>query len=279
LLLLITKYFIGGAPFFYPLFQFTQSSLSCPIDNLGEDREGIARALSGALETIVYDALVRVRVPGKGPLIVAAYEEKNTAYERAEKVATAGFRTIILGQDEVETDETRTIVRRFLFGNSELEIEARTGDPMRIEYSRIGIIIRGTRIAKNTETETVKSRKFNAGRAILSSGLITTKSVKVTQQSTTELREGFIHLYSGNRHPLVFIESALLYDSLGPALQPTRAANFAFVLAELRRRCTTAVYDDRLVNKAGQSRLLGPKFDPERHLDIAVSLLLRSLHS
>jgi hypothetical protein len=249
------------------------------IDNLGEDREGIARALSGALGTTVYDALVRVRVPGKGPLVVAAYGEKNTASERAEKLAACGFRTIVLGQDEIETDETRTIVRKFLFDNSELEIEARTGDSVRIEYSRIDIIIRGTRIAKHMETETVKSRKFDAGRAILSSGLITTKSVKVTQQNTTELREGFIHLYPGNRHPLVFIESALLYDSLGPALQPTRAANFAFVLAELRRRCTGAIYDDRLVNKAGQSRLLGPKFDPERHLDIAVSLLFRSLHS
>jgi hypothetical protein len=32
--LLITKYFIGGAPFFYPLFQFTQSSLSCPNYNM-----------------------------------------------------------------------------------------------------------------------------------------------------------------------------------------------------------------------------------------------------
>lgn len=45
------------------------------IDNLGEDKEGIARALSGALETTVYDALVRVRVPGKGPLIVAVFSQ------------------------------------------------------------------------------------------------------------------------------------------------------------------------------------------------------------
>jgi hypothetical protein len=173
----------------------------------------------------------------------------------------------------------RTIVRKFLFGDSELKIETRTKDTVRIEYSLIDIIIRGTRIAKNTETETVKSRKFDAGRAILSGGLTPTKSVKIAQQSTTEVREGFIHLYSVNRHPLVFLESALLYDSLGHVLQPTRTANFAFVLAELRRKCTGAVYDDSLVSKAGQSRLLGPKFDPEKHLDIAVSLLLRSLRS
>jgi len=249
------------------------------IDNLGEDRESLARALSEALETTLYDARIRLGAPGKGPLIVAAYAGGNTARERAEKLGAAGFRTLVLGQDEVETDEMRTIVRKFLFGESELGIEARTGDHVTMEYALIDRIIRGSRIAKNTETETVKDRKFAVGRAILSGGLVPMKSVKTTQQKTTEVREGFIHLYSGNRSPLVFLESALLYDSLGPALQPTRSANFAGVLAELRRRCTGALYDDRLVSKAGQSRLLGPIFDPERHLDIAVSLLSRSLGS
>lgn len=247
------------------------------IDNLGEDREVLARALSVALGTTVYDALVRVRVPGKGPFIVAVYNEKNIAFERADKLGAAGFRSLVLGQDEVETDEMRTIVRRFLFSESELEIEARTGDPVRIKFALIDIIIRGTRIAHTTETETVKGRKFDAGRAVLSGGLMTTKSVKITQQSTTELREGFIQVYSGNRHPLVFLESALLYDSLGAAIQPTRAANFACVLAELKRRCPGAVYDDRLLTRAGQSQLLGPMFDPEKNLNLAVSLLLRSL--
>ena len=247
------------------------------IDDLGEDRDGIARALSEALGTIFYDALIRLRVPGKGPLIVAAYAEKNIALEKTEKLRAAGFRTLVLGQDEVETDGQSTIVRKFLFGDGELEIEARTGDAVRIEYDLIDTIIRGTRIVQTTETETVKEQKFAAGRAILTGGLMITKSVKVTQQSSTEVREGFIYLYPGNRRPLVFLESALLYDSLGPALQPTRAANFVFVLEELKRRCPGAVYDDRLLSKAGQARLLGPMFEPERHPDIAISLLSRSL--
>jgi hypothetical protein len=249
------------------------------IDNLGQDREGFARALSEILGTTIYNALVRLNVPGKGPLIVAAYREENIARERAEKLVAAGINTLILGQDEIETDKTRIIVRKFNFGNSELEIESRTGEHADIDYSLVDIMIRGTRIAQNTETETIKGRKFDAGRAILSGGLVITKSVKLTQQSTTELREGFIHVYSGKLHSLVFLESALLYESLGPSLKPTRAANFAFVLSELKRRCPSAVYDERLVSKAGQSQLLGPMFDPEKHLDIAVSILLKSLRS
>lgn len=247
------------------------------IDDLGEDREGIARALSEALGTGFYDALIRVRVPGEGPLIVAAYAEKNIALEKTEKLRGAGFRTLVLGQDEVETDGESTIVRRFLFGDGELEIEPRTGDTARVAYDLIDTIVRGTRIVQTTETEKVKEQKFAAGRAILTGGLMMTKSVTVNQERRTDVREGFVTLYPGKRRRLVFLESALLYDSLGPALRPTRAANFAFVLDELKRRCPGAAYDERLLSKAGQARLLGPMFEPERHLDIAVSLLSRSL--
>jgi hypothetical protein len=79
------------------------------IDNIGQDREGIANAISGALGTTVYDALVRVNIPGKGPLIVAAYGEENTARETAEKLVKAGFSPLVLGQDEIETDKMRII--------------------------------------------------------------------------------------------------------------------------------------------------------------------------
>ena len=247
------------------------------VDNLGEDREAIARALSDALGIVFYDAFARVRVPDKGPLIVAVFAEENLALEKAEKLRAAGFRALVLGQDEVETDNTRIIVRKFLFRDSGIGFEERTGSPMSIAYDLISVIIRGIRIAQTTETETVKDRKFDAGRAILSGGLVLTKSTSVKQQSVSEVREGFVHLYSDKQRPLVFLESALQYDSLGPSLQPSRAANFAFLVAELKRRCAGAVYDDRLLNKAAQSRLLGPRFDPERHLDTAITLLSRSL--
>jgi hypothetical protein len=247
------------------------------VDNLGEDREGVARALSDALGIVFYDAFVRVRVPDKGPLLVAAYAEESLALEKAEKLREAGFQALVLGQDDVETDRTRIIVGKFFFRDREMGFEGRTGGPMSIAYDLIKVIIRGIRIIKTTETETVKDRKFDAGRAILTGGLSLTKSVSLRQQNVSEVREGFVHLYPDKQLPIVFLESALQYDSLGPSLQPSRAANFAFLAAELKRRCAGAVYDDRLVNKAAQSRLLGPRFDPEKHLDTAITILSKSL--
>ncbi|MCL5023796.1 MAG: hypothetical protein M1497_10600 [Nitrospirae bacterium] len=249
------------------------------VDNLGEDRESLAPALSRALGITVYDALARLRVPGKGPLIITAYAREGIAQDRAGKLAEAGFLALVLGQEEVETEGSRTIVRTFSFGDTGLEIGSRAGENMRVEYSRVDTIISGARIATHGEAETVKGRKFAPGRAVLSGGLIFTKSAKTTLQRTTEQREGFIHLYTEGRRPFVLSESGLLYDSLGALLLPTRAANFGSVLAELRRRCPGARYDDRLLSKAGQVRLLGPMFDPERYLDLAISLLVRSLRS
>ena len=206
------------------------------IDDLGDDRAGIARALSKALGTIFYDALIRVSVPGKGPLIVAVYAEKNIALEKTEKLRVAGFRTLVLGQDEVETDGESTImVRRFLFGDAGLEIEARTGDAVRIGYNLIDTIIRGTRIVQTTETETMKEQKFAAGRAIITSGLMTTKSVTVTQQSRTDVREGFMSSFiPANCVVSFFLNPNCFTIPLAPALRPTRVANFAFVLDELK---------------------------------------------
>jgi hypothetical protein len=40
-------------------------------------------------------------------------------------------------------------------------------------------------------------------------------------------------------------------------------------------RCPAAVYDDRLLNRAGQTRLLGPLLTPEANLDLAVEILAR----
>jgi hypothetical protein len=75
---------------------------------------------------------------------------------------------------------------------------------------------------------------------------------------------------------VVFHATGLNYQSLGTALQPSVAANFAQLIERLRQAAPHARYDDRLANRAGRARILGPSLK-DRHLDIAVSLLARVL--
>ena len=94
---------------------------------------------------------------------------------------------------------------------------------------------------------------------------------------TTEERDEFLQLYSAGRKPVIFHASGLNYQPLGADLQPSTVANFARLIEKLRQAAPQARYDERLANRPGRARVLGPL--KERHLDIAVSLLARVLRT
>lgn len=249
------------------------------VDHLGEDREAMGQALAQALGITLFEARTRIAGAGAGPVIITSFGDARDADKRAEQLRAAGINPLVLSQDEIETDKKRIIARTFFLADTELVVGTRTGEEVRMAYTDITVIIRGTRITHTSKTETEKKTKFDPGAAILSGGLKMTKSVTVTSTTSSDLRDSFLHIYGATLQPIVFLESGVLYDSLGPALQLTRTANFIHLLGQLRQRCPAALFDDRLLNKPGQSRLLGPLFTPEAHLDIAISVLARSLRS
>lgn len=153
-----------------------------------------------------------------------------------------------------------------------------TGQHLTVDYINIDLLLRGTSIAKKTEIETLKERKFSLGRAVLSGGLVMSRTEKFKREIKTEEREGFFNLYSGSLPVLTFRESTLMYDSQGFALKPSRFANFAYLISELRKRQPGAVFDERLLRRAEQAALLGPLLSPEEFLNVATSLLAKILH-
>lgn len=247
------------------------------IHNLPDNKDELANALAAALGATLYEARSRLRVPGKGPLVVSVSGERDAVEKVVKKLQSSGFDAIVLDQNEIESESNQFIVKKFRLDDEELVVESGKERSLAVDYRSIDLILRGTCIALRSETQSVKERKFSLGRTVLSGGIIITKSTKSTRQVTTEDREGFFNLYSGNRLTLVFRESALIYDSLGSALKPSRVANFAYLLAELRQRQPNTVFDDRLLRRAEQAVLLGPLLSPEEHLEIAISLLAKIL--
>jgi hypothetical protein len=69
----------------------------------------------------------------------------------------------------------------------------------------------------------------------------------------------------------------MAYDGFGAAMKLSRELNFAYLKSELRRLCPAAGYDDRLLHRLGQVRVLGPALNPESSLDLAFDILARSL--
>jgi hypothetical protein len=58
-------------------------------------------------------------------------------------------------------------------------------------------------------------------------------------------------------------------------MKPSGEMNFNYLVAELRQRCPSAFYDDRLLRRAEQVKLLGPLLNPDNHLDLAVEILAK----
>ncbi len=66
--------------------------------------------------------------------------------------------------------------------------------------------------------------------------------------------------------------AVVIFSNLGDAMQPSRAANFGWLVDQLRTRAAGAVYDERLMTRAGQKQVLGA-LDVESYTDLAVALV------
>jgi hypothetical protein len=247
------------------------------IHSMNTDKETLAGSLSAVLKVTLYEALTRLRAPGNGPLIVAVLAEKERAEQLSEQLRSAGFKSLVLTADEIDTATCAWIVRRFGLGKSELHVETEKGGNLDIPLQHIDLILPGIRIARDTTTETVKERSLDLGRAVLTGGMMLTKTTKTTREVTIEARERFINLYAGDAPIIVLRENVLDYNSLGSALKPARSSNFTYLLTELRRCCPGVRYDERLLNRAAQAALLGPLLNPEEHLVVATALLAKLL--
>jgi hypothetical protein len=247
--------------------------------NLKDDKQILADALAAALKVTNYEALSRLRAPGGGPFVVGVFAEQEQAAALAGLLGSGGFSAVVLSAAELESEAGQWSIRRFGLNERELSVESSDGQSRVFAYQDIDLIIRGTGISRSTSTETKKERKFDLGAAVLSSGLKMTKMTKTTREVTNEEREGFFTLYAANITTLLFRENNLVYDALGSARGLSRSANFAQLTAEMRRRCPTALYDDRLLNRAGTAALLGPSLSPEDNLVVATALLAKVLRS
>jgi hypothetical protein len=247
------------------------------IYNLKGSEALLARQLAAVLRKTVYEAASRLRAPGGGPSVVARFADRGAAREAAAVLRASGFDALLLDEGEIETDARRFLVRGFELGPDGMTVESR-GRRLEARYGQIDLLLRGVRIsARQPAAARAMERKLSLVRAALSGGLILTKPVPARRPRPVEDREGFLHLYGQGLPPLVWRESEVLYHSLGEPLQPSRAANFDLLAAELRRRCPQALYDHRLAGRAGQAQLLGPTLSPARHLDIAISVLAGAL--
>jgi hypothetical protein len=238
--------------------------------------EPLAGGLAEALDKTAYEIRARLSDPEGGPAVVARYGEIEPAWACAGRLRANGISPILLTDDDLETDARRFLVRGFQLGPQGITATSRRGDTAEIAYRDLDLFLRGTRIDERTETKTTEQRKFSLSRAVLTQGLMMTKTVHTTGKVTSVEREEFFHLYADGRPPLVFRPGALDYRSFGPDLQPSVQANFTLLVERMRQAFPHARYSERLANRQSRARILVPGLT-DNHLDVAISLLARVL--
>jgi hypothetical protein len=240
-----------------------------------EETAELIQTLAAALGIMPYE--MRQRMIGGGPAVVASFADPQKARTMAAKLNQSGVAALVIDADAVRSKAGRFVVRRFEMKERSLRIEAGDGQRAEIAYEDIDLLLPGTRILGQSETITVTERTFSLGRTILSGGIPLTRKVEHQEEVNREERDNILCLYAGERPPVVFSQGGLAYDGLGAAMKLSRELNFAYLKSELRRLCPAAGYDDRLLNRLGQVRILGPAQNPETSLDLAFHILALSL--
>jgi hypothetical protein len=244
------------------------------IDGWKEESNELAQAVADALGIMPYEA--RQRMVGGGPAVVASFADMQQALVLERKLSQRGIATLVVDVSDVRGRGGHCNVRRFVLGGWSLSVDMGDGQGTEILYEDIEIILPCTSIIERSETKTVTERKISIGKTLLSGGIPMMKKVERKEEVKTEEREKVLFLYAGNRPPVVFRQNAMAYDGLGTAMKMSREMNFTYLMSELRRLASGAVYDERLLNRAGQVRLLGPALNPESFLYLAVEILSRS---
>lgn len=246
------------------------------IDNMQGDIVQLAKKLATVLGVTPYEARARVVIPSGGPAVVASFANDDSAVTCVEDLTAAGFDTLCLDSTELEKDQNRFIVQRLDFGAEELRLCDQSGEQLSLNYSDVVLLLRGAGIINCGQCETVTTKKFAVGRALATGGLVMRKKVTSTNQSVDSERQPFCHIYSQGLPAIVLRQDVLDYAALGSECKLTQTENFNWICSELRRLCGSARWDERLQTRPGLAQLLGPVFDPECDLDLAISIVVKS---
>jgi hypothetical protein len=240
-----------------------------------EETPEIVQALAGALGIIAFEA--RQRLIGGGPSVVASFADQQQAGILAKKVRDCGIKSLIVDATAVRQRGSALIVRRFRFEESALQIEGHNGRQERLPYAEMRLLITGTSVMSFSETKTVVEKKFSLGKTLLAGGIPMTKKVERQEEVTSEESEHVLYLYVNNRPTAIFSLNGINYDGFGAEMKLSRNLNFSHLVSQLRLHAPGTPFNDRLLVRNSQVRLLGCAQGREASLDLAAEILAQSL--
>ena len=241
-------------------------------EETGELTQEIARTLGlSAFE-------VHQRMLCGSPTVLASFADPQQAQVLVNKLNTLGIAAMVIDATEVRGRTGSIIVHHFKLNESSLHIETDDNRSAEIPYTKVEVLLPATGTVTFSSIKTTTEKKFSLGKTLLTGGIPMFSTVTRQQEMTSQDSRKILYLYViKRREPIIFSEDGLTYEGLGDAMKLSRGLNFTCLINELHRLCTGAVYDDRLLKRIGQTRLLGPTLNPDTNMDIATEILVQNL--
>ena len=233
------------------------------------------QSLAAALDATAFDA--RQRLICHGPVVVSTQADPQRAFALLRQLQQSGFHAFVV---DVETALTKCpvfFVRSFKFEDDSIRVLDAGGRKGSISYNDIKLILPSLRTVSHAEFDTVAGRKFSVGKTLMTGGLTMTKKVKFQEMVSKEDREKILYLCGGKRARLICGQEKMEYEGFSDEMKPSREMNFSLFIAKIRQKCPAAVYDERLMKRTEQIKLLGSLLDPDSHIDLAADILATSL--
>jgi hypothetical protein len=221
---------------------------------------------------------VQQRMICGSPVVLASFADPQQAMTLAKRVNQTGIAAIVVDVTEFRRRTGSIIVRHFKLNESSLHIESSDKRSAEIPYEKIDILLPASDSVHHSEIKTTTERKFSIGKTLLTGGVPMFKTVKHQQEVSSGKINKVLYLYAAGRlQPVIFKQDSIDFKGLGEDMQISTELNFTYLINELHRLAPGAAYDDRLIRRAGQVRLLGPTLNPETNMDLAVEILVRNL--
>jgi hypothetical protein len=246
------------------------------VNSWKEETDELTQEIARTLGITAYE--VKQRMLCGSPTVLVSYADPRQAQVLVNKLNLLGMNAFVVDAVEVRNRTGSIIVRHFKLNETSLRIETGDNRSAEIPYRKIDVLLPATSTVTISGTKTTTEKRFSLGKTLLTGGIPMFDKVTRQQEMTSEESKGVLYLYVINRRePVIFSQDGLTYEGLGEAMKLSRVMNFNVLLSELHRHSPGAAYDDRLLKRIGQIRLLGPTLNPDTHLDIAAEILVSSL--
>jgi hypothetical protein len=214
--------------------------------------EDEAAALATDLGTTAYDA--RMLLASGTPAVVRTTDDKAQALDLLARLRGRGHGAAACDATAVVASGSMVAMRRFRLGPTAITLDDRPGEQLAYD-DLLALLAAVHRTRAHTETHT-SEKKLSIARAVITSGLSMTKTVKKESHAAVEERENVLYLFRRSGAPPWILREGGVGDwsGHGQPLAASRLENFRLTVGALRARAPGATYDERLVTRKVQER-------------------------